>query len=75
MPVSWMFDFGDTTSAALAALTNPDIDAEIAAAKSAAVSLINSGAYGSTSGTYRVVVRQDAVDPAGYTVEIRGPIT
>ena len=71
---SWLFDFGDTTSAALGAAADPDIDAELAAAKDAAVALIDSGAFGSPTDTYRVIVRQDAVSPSGYTVEIRGPI-
>lgn len=75
MAQSWMFDFGDTTSAALGAPGSPVIDDEIAAAESAAVSLINSGAFGPTTSTYRVIVRRDATVPAGYSVEVRGPIT
>jgi hypothetical protein len=73
MPVdpNWMYDFGDRTKAALDAAAAPDIDDEIAAAKTAASNLIGSGAYGSTSASYRIIVRADAVSPQGFSIEIR----
>lgn len=68
---SWTYDFGEYTSTALNAQAAVAIDAEIATARSSAVTMINSGNYGPTSGTYRVIVRADANNPQGYSVEIR----
>jgi len=68
---SWSYDFGEYTSAALNAQTAVAIDAEIASARSAAVTLINSGNFGPAGGTYRVIVRADANNPQGYSVEVR----
>lgn len=74
MAASWLHDWGDLTKAQLDAQSAPDLNAELAAAKSAASTLIGSGAFGSTTAVYRIVARQDATAPSGYTVEIRGPI-
>lgn len=68
MAQSWSFDFGDTTGADLDAAADPDINAELAAAKDAAVALIPDASV------YRVIARKDPNNPAGWSVEVRGPV-
>lgn len=68
---SWSYDFGEYTSAALGAQAAVAIDAKIGTARQQAIDMIASGNYGPTGGTYRVIVRADAVNPQGYTVEVR----
>lgn len=68
---SWAYDFGEYTGTALGAQSAVAIDAKIATARSQAVSMIASGNYGPTNGTYRVIVRADAATPQGFSVEVR----
>lgn len=68
---SWSYDFGEYTGTALGAQSAVSIDSIIASARATAVAMIATGAYGSTSATYRVIVRKDAAVPAGYSVEVR----
>lgn len=68
---NWMYDFGDKTKTQLDALANPNITTAISNAKSAASTMIGSGAYGSAAASYRIIIRGDAALPTGYSVEIR----
>jgi hypothetical protein len=66
---NYMYDFGDRTATELGTAVSA-LETKINAGRVAAVSLINSGAYGSTSARYRVIMRQDANAAAGYVVQI-----
>lgn len=68
---SWSYDFGEYTRTQLVGQAAPSINTILADAKTQAQDMINSGAYGSTTGVYRVIVRADAQSPQGYSVEIR----
>lgn len=75
---SWSYDFGEYTSTALNAQSAVAIDAKIATARAAAVTMINTGNYGvagawgtAAQGTYRVLIRSDANSPQGFQVEVR----
>lgn len=74
MAASWLYDWGDLTKAALDAQAAPSVNSALAAAKTAASSLIGSGSLGSTTATYRIIARQDSAAPSGYSIEVRGPI-
>jgi hypothetical protein len=66
-----MYDFGEYTGTALGAQSAVAIDTEIANMRAQAVSMIASGAYGPTNGTYRVIARADPNVPQAFSIEIR----
>lgn len=69
----WLYDFGNVTSTQLGTSVSA-LETKINAARTAAQTMINGGTLGSTSGTYRVIIRSDGNVPAGYTIEIRAVI-
>lgn len=69
VPANWLYDFGDVTATSLGTAVS-GLEAKINAARSAAITMIQSGSYGGTGATYRVTVRADATQPSGYSVNI-----
>lgn len=71
--MSWIYTYdAPKTSTAIGALpAETDIQAQIASARSSAITLINSGNYGPVGSTYRVTIRGDGAAVEGYTLTIQ----